>query len=334
MPALTSGRLAAATLAAVLTTRLNPPLTVELAGRLAEIWVAVTDAGGAVGLVAPASLERARALAGATLERVVAGDEDLVVGYDGGEVVAFGFLAWTSGEIAPHRSEVRRLQRHPRCAARGVGAAVLAALEQRSLERHRPLVTLTVRGGTGTEGWYLRHGYQIVGVLPGFLEIAGERRASIVLAKDLSGAGIGLRLPVRRLDPDLPLPAYVHRGDAGLDLHARTDLVLQPGERAVMPTGVAVAIPEGFVGLIHPRSGLAVSAGLSIVNSPGTIDAGYRGELKVPLINHDPAAPVEVHRGDRIAQLLVQRVEQVHLVEVDELPRGTRGGFGFGSSGR
>ncbi|MGH3562421.1 MAG: dUTP diphosphatase [Mycobacterium sp.] len=145
-------------------------------------------------------------------------------------------------------------------------------------------------------------------------------------------------LAVVRLDRGLPLPSRAHDGDAGIDLYSAVDIDLAPGRRALVPTGVAVAIPFGMVGLVHPRSGLAARVGLSIVNSPGTIDAGYRGEIKVALINLDPAAPIVVHRGDRIAQLLVQRVELPELVEVasfDEagLTDTTRGDDGHGSSG-
>ena len=146
------------------------------------------------------------------------------------------------------------------------------------------------------------------------------------------------RLAVVRLDPELPLPTRAHPGDAGVDLYSAADVVLAPGERALVSTGIAVAIPEGMVGLVHPRSGLAARVGLSIVNSPGTIDAGYRGEIKVSLINLDPAEPIHIGRGDRIAQLLVQRVELPELVEVssfDEAGLGdtTRGEGGHGSSG-
>jgi dUTP diphosphatase len=145
-------------------------------------------------------------------------------------------------------------------------------------------------------------------------------------------------LAVVRLDPDLPLPSRAHDGDAGVDLSSAIDVELPPGHRALVPTGIAVAIPHGMVGLIHPRSGLAARVGLSIVNSPGTVDAGYRGEIKVALINLDPAEPIVVHRGDRIAQLLVQRVELPELVEVtsfDEagLAETSRGDGGHGSSG-
>ncbi|ORA31336.1 dUTP diphosphatase [Mycobacterium aquaticum] len=145
-------------------------------------------------------------------------------------------------------------------------------------------------------------------------------------------------LAVVRLDRDLPMPARAHDGDAGVDLYSAQDVQLAPGQRALVPTGVAVAIPHGMVGLVHPRSGLAARVGLSIVNSPGTIDAGYRGEIKVSLINLDPETPIAINRGDRIAQLLVQRVELPELVEVtsfDEagLADTSRGAGGHGSSG-
>ncbi len=141
-------------------------------------------------------------------------------------------------------------------------------------------------------------------------------------------------LRVRRLDPQLPLPAYAHPGDAGLDLSVRCDVTLAPGERAVVPTGLAVAIPPGCAGLVHPRSGLAARHGIALVNAPGTIDAGYRGEIKVILINLDPTQPAHLARGDRIAQLLIQRVETVHVEEVDDLDATDRADAGFGSTGR
>jgi dUTP pyrophosphatase len=149
---------------------------------------------------------------------------------------------------------------------------------------------------------------------------------------------VSTSLAVVRLDRDLPMPVRAHDGDAGIDLYSSIDLVLEPGRRALVPTGIAVAIPHGMVGLVHPRSGLATRVGLSIVNSPGTVDAGYRGEIKVTLINLDPDEPITVRRGDRIAQLLVQRVELPELVEVtsfDEagLADTTRGAGGHGSSG-
>jgi dUTP pyrophosphatase len=142
-----------------------------------------------------------------------------------------------------------------------------------------------------------------------------------------------LDVRVVRLDPDLPLPQYAHPGDAGADLVTAVDLTLAPGERAMVPTGVAVALPDGYVALVHPRSGLAARHGLSIVNTPGTIDAGYRGEIKVMLINHDPQAAVELRRGDRIAQLVVQRFERARFVEVERLPDSARGDGGYGSTG-
>jgi dUTP pyrophosphatase len=140
-------------------------------------------------------------------------------------------------------------------------------------------------------------------------------------------------VPVRRLDPDLPLPAYAHPGDAGADLVAAEDVVLGPGERRLVPTGIAVALPDGYVGLVHPRSGLAHRLGVTVLNAPGTVDAGYRGEIKVNLVNHDPFATVKISRGDRIAQLLVQRVERAEFRPVDELPETVRGAGGHGSTG-
>ncbi|MFW0790389.1 dUTP diphosphatase [Gordonia sp. CPCC 205333] len=140
-------------------------------------------------------------------------------------------------------------------------------------------------------------------------------------------------LRVKRLDRDLPLPVRAHPGDAGVDLFSTTDLELAPGRRQLVGTGIAIALPVGTVGLIHPRSGLAARAGLSIVNTPGTVDAGYRGEIKVCLINLDPDESIVIARGDRIAQLIVQRVELPDLVETDELDETSRGAGGYGSSG-
>jgi dUTP pyrophosphatase len=143
-----------------------------------------------------------------------------------------------------------------------------------------------------------------------------------------------VELPVTRLDDGLPLPRYARPGDAGLDLLARQGAVLAPGGgRALVPTGLAVAIPDGYAGFVQPRSGLALRHGVTVLNSPGLIDAGYRDELKVLLVNTDPAEPYEVHRGDRIAQLVVQQVEKVLLHEVDSLPGSARGDGGFGSTG-
>ncbi len=142
-------------------------------------------------------------------------------------------------------------------------------------------------------------------------------------------------LPIVHLDPELPLPAYAKAGDAGLDLLAREGLVLAAGGgRALFATGLAVAIPEGYAGLVMPRSGLALRHGVTVVNAPGLVDAGYRGELNVALINTDPTADYTAHRGDRIAQLVIVAVEQVSLVVVDELPASERGAGGFGHSGR
>jgi dUTP pyrophosphatase len=141
-------------------------------------------------------------------------------------------------------------------------------------------------------------------------------------------------ISVQRLDADLPLPRRAHEGDAGVDLYAREDVVLAPGGgRALMPTGIAIAIPLGFAGFVLPRSGLALNNGISVVNAPGLIDSHYRGELKVVLINTDASRPYHVHRGDRIAQLVIQRVEEVTWTEVDSLDENNRGG-GFGHSGR
>lgn len=142
-----------------------------------------------------------------------------------------------------------------------------------------------------------------------------------------------LDVPVRRLDPDVPLPSYAHPGDAGADLTTTVDVRLEPGERALVPTGVALALPEGYVGLVHPRSGLAIRTGLSIVNAPGTVDAGYRGEIRVALVNLDREHAIELRRGDRIAQLVVQRVERASFTVVDGLDETARGSGGYGSTG-
>lgn len=138
---------------------------------------------------------------------------------------------------------------------------------------------------------------------------------------------------ITRLDPGVPLPSYEHPGDAGADLVTTVDATLAPGERALLPTGIAIALPDGFAAFVHPRSGLAVRYGVSLVNAPGTIDAGYRGEIKVSVINLDPGAPVVFHRGDRIAQLVIQAVVRARFHEVDVLPGSARGAGGFGSTG-
>ena len=138
---------------------------------------------------------------------------------------------------------------------------------------------------------------------------------------------------IQRLDPELPLPSYAHAGDAGADLVTAVDVELPPGERAMVPTGVAIALPDGYAAFIHPRSGLSAKLGVTIVNAPGTVDAGYRGELKVTLLNTDKRDTVRLRRGDRIAQMVVQRVEQAVFHEVEALPGSARGADGFGSTG-
>ena len=142
-----------------------------------------------------------------------------------------------------------------------------------------------------------------------------------------------LEIQVRRLDPSVPLPTYALPGDAGADLVTTEAVVLGPGERAVLPTGIAMAIPYGYAAFVHPRSGLAARMGVALVNAPGTIDAGYRGEIKVIVVNLDPREPVRFSAGDRIAQLVVQRVEYVRFVETDELSDSVRGTGGHGSTG-
>lgn len=138
---------------------------------------------------------------------------------------------------------------------------------------------------------------------------------------------------IQRLDPGLPLPSFAHPGDAGADLFAAEDVDLGPGERALVPTGIAIALPDGYAAFVHPRSGLAARLGVTIVNAPGTVDAGYRGEIKVTLLNTDRAQPVSFRRGDRIAQLVIQRVENVQFRETAALPGSARGDGGFGSTG-
>ncbi|CAL9583746.1 dUTP diphosphatase [Streptomyces sp. enrichment culture] len=138
---------------------------------------------------------------------------------------------------------------------------------------------------------------------------------------------------IRRVDPDVPLPAYEHPGDAGADLRTTRACELGPGERAVLPTGVSIALPEGYAAFVHPRSGLAARCGVALVNAPGTVDAGYRGEIKVIVVNLDPRESVRFERFDRIAQLVVQQVEKVRFQEVAELPGSARAEGGFGSTG-
>jgi dUTP pyrophosphatase len=142
-----------------------------------------------------------------------------------------------------------------------------------------------------------------------------------------------IKLPIKRLDPEIELPSYAYEGDAGLDLRAAEDVSLAPLERRLIPTGLAIAIPEGYAGFVQPRSGLSLRQGLSMANTPGLVDAHYRGELKVAAINLDPKKTITIERGERIAQLVIQRVPIVDLVEVDELDETDRGAGGFGSSG-
>ena len=138
---------------------------------------------------------------------------------------------------------------------------------------------------------------------------------------------------ISRLDPGLPMPCYAHPGDAGADLYAREDVRLPPGHRALVPTGVAIALPAGYAAFVHPRSGLAAKHGITVVNAPGTIDAGYRGEILVNLLNTDTREALTIARGDRIGQLVVQRVSEAHFVEVESLPGSPRGDTGHGASG-
>ena len=143
-----------------------------------------------------------------------------------------------------------------------------------------------------------------------------------------------VKVLITRLDPSVPLPSYAKPGDAGADLTTRIDFTLKPGERLLVPTGIAIALPKGYVALVHPRSGLAIKNGVSLVNTPGTVDAAYRGELACILINHDLTNEVTFKKGDRIAQLVIQKVEEADFVEVDSLPGSDRGSGGFGSTGK
>jgi len=163
-------------------------------------------------------------------------------------------------------------------------------------------------------------------------ELATVETASESRAPALLGAPT-LQVQLKMLDAGLEAPSYAHPGDAGADLRAREDVVLRPGERKLVPTGVSISLPDGFVALIHPRSGLATKHGLTIVNAPGTVDAGYRGEISVTLLNTDLTQDIELRRGDRIAQMVIQRVEYAQFVRVDELDGTVRGAGGFGSTG-
>ncbi len=318
--------------------RRNPPLDPALVEGLIALWADVSNAGGAVGFVPPVTAEDVRPVAEAAFERVRAGVDDLVAAFDGDRPIGLGFLETNTLDLHRHRGTVKRLQRHPQWSGSGVGGAVLDEIEAAARDRGLDLLTLTVRGGTGTEGFYLARGYRLDAGLPARLRLAdGVFVEELHLSKPLTETGarrVSASLAVRRLDPELPLPERAHPGDAGLDLRARDDVTLQPGERAVVPTGIAIALPAGHVGLVHPRSGLAAEHGVGLVNAPGTIDEGYRGEIRVILINLDPSEPVHIRRGDRIAQLVVQRVEEVRVVEVSELPPSPRGSGGFGSTGR
>lgn len=139
---------------------------------------------------------------------------------------------------------------------------------------------------------------------------------------------------ITRLDSSVPLPSYAKGGDAGADLTTTIDFTLAPGERQLVPTGIAIALPDGYVALVHPRSGLAIKAGITLVNAPGTVDAGYRGEISCILINHDRSESISFKKGDRIAQLVIQKVEHADFIELSELPGSGRGSGGFGSTGR
>lgn len=319
----------------------NPSLDAELADALVGIWVDVTNAGGAVGFVSPTSPAAVWPTAESAFARIRDGRDDLVVAYDreprgGGEPVGFAFLGTNEWALARHWGRVQRLQRHPSARAQGVGGALLAEVEAAARDRALDRLVLTVRGGTGREGFYLDRGFRLEARLPGRIRTpdgdAEELHMSKALDATTEAAVAPVTLQIVRLDPDLPVPAYAHPGDAGLDLYAREGVRLGPGQRAVVGTGIAVAIPPGFVGLVHPRSGLAARGGLGILNAPGTIDAGYRGEVAVILVNHDPEESVEVARGERVAQLLLQEVANVVLDEVDALPPSERGVGGFGST--
>ena len=314
--------------------RRNPTLSDDLCEALVDVWIAVTEAGGAVGFTPGVTRDEVWGTAGPTFDRVRSGADDIVVAFDGDRPVGMAFLAINSLGIHRHWGTVKRLQRHPEHRERGVGGALLQGLEEAALARGLEMLVLTVRGGTGREGFYAHHGYRLEARLPRRIILGDDDfREELFMAKNLMGDG-GLPLRVRRLDPELPVPSYAHAGDAGLDLYAREDVRLAPGARAVVPTGVAVALPAGCVGLVHPRSGLAARHGVALVNAPGTIDEGYRGEIKVIVVNLDPAEEVTISRGDRIAQLLVQRVETVDVIEVETLDDTSRGEGGFGSSGR
>jgi dUTP pyrophosphatase len=160
----------------------------------------------------------------------------------------------------------------------------------------------------------------------------GDRRVRHT-ARVVSPLVPSVQVLISRLDAGVPIPSYARPGDAGADLVTTSDIDIAPGERAVVGTGVAIALPDGYAAFVHPRSGLAARAGLSVVNTPGTIDSGYRGEIKICLINHDLREPIRLRRGDRIAQLVVQKVEHAVFQEVEELSDSARGAGGYGSTG-
>ena len=318
----------------------NPKLEPALVDALIDVWVDVSNAGGAVGFVGPVESDVVRPIATAAFARVEAGVDDLVVAVDEDRPIGFGFLATNDLALHGHFATVKRLQRHPQARERGVGSAILAELEAAGRDRGLERIVLTVRGGTGRERYYQARGYTIDAVVPRRIRVTeGDFRDEILLGKALVEVGDEAiadagTLLVQRLDAELPLPGYAHPGDAGLDLCARVDVTLEPGERATVPTGIAIALPPGTVGLVHPRSGLAARHGVSLVNAPGTIDEGFRGEVQVILVNLDRRDAVTLRRGERIAQLVVQQVERPVVVEVDDLPESRRGAGGFGSTGR
>jgi dUTP pyrophosphatase len=143
-----------------------------------------------------------------------------------------------------------------------------------------------------------------------------------------------VKVLIHRLDESIPFPQYAKGGDAGADICTRVDITIEPGERALVPTGLSIALPDGYAAFVHPRSGLAIKYGISMVNTPGTIDAAYRGELQMILINHDLRDAITFSKGDRIAQLVIQRVERAEFIEVENLPGSERGSGGFGSTGK
>jgi len=181
---------------------------------------------------------------------------------------------------------------------------------------------------------------KVAAIMPPITPVPTERRAPAPAPTRPTRRNTEMTVPadrlevlIRRLDPGLPLPECAHPGDAGVDLYAASDVDLAPGERAVVPTGIAIALPDGYAAFVHPRSGLAARHGVTLVNAPGTIDAGYRGEIAVTMINTDRNAAVSFKRGDRIAQLVIQRVERAVFCEVRRLPGSVRGEGGFGSTG-